>query len=66
MDPYIQIIYQGKKYRTKTIQEGGKKPVWNQTLFFDIFSLSEDTIKITCFDEDVIVDDLVGTETFSI
>jgi len=41
MDPFIEIVYKGKKYKTTTIQEGGKNPVWNQLLEIPIESLSD-------------------------
>lgn len=51
MDPFIQIIYLGKKYRTKTLQEGGKNPKWNEIIEIQIESVN-DYIKIVCYDED--------------
>ena len=32
MDPFVEIEYENKKYRTRVNTEGGKLPVWNQTL----------------------------------
>jgi hypothetical protein len=29
MDPYVIIKVDGKELRTKTIDDGGKTPVWN-------------------------------------
>jgi Ca2+-dependent lipid-binding protein len=29
MDPFVVIFYQGKEYKTKVLEEGGKNPVWN-------------------------------------
>ena len=59
MDPFIEIVYLGKKYRTKTIHEGGKNPKWNESLEIHIESI-QDKIKIICYDEDSIDNDLVG------
>ncbi len=39
--------------------EGGMTPVWNEKLEIRIDSLTE-LIKITCFDEDPLKNDLVG------
>ncbi len=39
MDPFIQVVYLGKKYRTKTIHEGGKNPKWNETIEIPIESI---------------------------
>jgi Ca2+-dependent lipid-binding protein len=29
MDPFVEIEYKNKKYRTRVKEEGGKLPVWN-------------------------------------
>lgn len=31
MDPFVQIEYKGIKNKTKTIDGGGTKPIWNDT-----------------------------------
>ena len=63
MDPFVQIEYKGKTFKTQTIQEGGKNPVWNEAFVIPINSM-DDEFKITCFDEDLLVDDLVGSKVF--
>ena len=63
MDPYVILEVNGRKYKTSVVPEGGRKPVWNQTFEIPILSM-EDDIKITCFDEDLILDDLVGFSYF--
>ena len=32
MDPYVSITFDGKVKETKVIEEGGKKPVWNEKI----------------------------------
>lgn len=66
MDPFILITYQGGKYRTKAISEGGFQPVWEETFEFPVDSRKEEWIKFQCYDEDIIVDDLVGEARFKI
>ncbi len=64
MDPFVEIQYIEKKYRTTVLEEGGKNPVWNQS--FDIqIENSNDNIKITCFDEDPLTNDLIGETTLT-
>jgi hypothetical protein len=31
MDPFIEVYYLDKKYRTKAKQDQGKNPKWNET-----------------------------------
>jgi Ca2+-dependent lipid-binding protein len=59
MDPFLQVDYRDKKFRTKVIDQGGKEPVWNEMLEIPLESL-QDTIKIGCYDQDPFTNDLVG------
>jgi Ca2+-dependent lipid-binding protein len=59
MDPYIEVEYRETKKRTMTLQEGGDRPVWDQTLEFDIYS-RDDYLTISCYDEDISKDDKLG------
>ena len=61
MDPFVEIlsIGSGNVFKTRTIQEGGKNPVWNQS--FDIpLQTFDEQFKFTCFDEDVLSNSFVG------
>jgi Ca2+-dependent lipid-binding protein len=59
MDPFVEIEYKNKKYRTRVKEEGGKLPVWNQTLEIPLESLL-DEIKVCCYDQDSFTNDLIG------
>ena len=59
MDPFIEIEYLDKRFRTKVKHEEGKTPIWNEEFEIIIESL-DDCIRFKCFDNDTIVDDLVG------
>ena len=59
MDPYLVIEYKGGKFKTKTHNNGGKRPHWNQVFKLDVHSLSDDLI-LKVFDEDLTSDDFVG------
>jgi Ca2+-dependent lipid-binding protein len=34
MDPFVQIEYNGNKYKTRVHQGGGKAPVWNHVKIY--------------------------------
>lgn len=59
MDPFIEIEYRETKKITTTLQEGGDRPVWDETLEFDIYS-RDDYLTISCYDEDISKDDKLG------
>ena len=64
-DPYVVISLGASKLRSKTHNNGGKEPVWNQTFSFELNG-TESTFLAQVSDEDVGEDDLVGTATVRI
>ena len=64
MDPFIVVEYADKKYKTKVIRDGGKKPVWNECLEIPISD--GNILKITCYDEDLIMDDFLAQHSYKI
>ncbi|GIL63320.1 hypothetical protein Vafri_17413 [Volvox africanus] len=60
-DPYAVLRVGGQTFRTKTHNNGGKNPVWNET--FHINVINDNTIDVTIFDSDVGKDDIIGTTT---
>lgn len=65
MDPFVEIEFNGRKQRTKTIDKGGKRPVWDEAFDFQLETISGQ-IKLSCFDEDLISNDRVGDTTLDI
>jgi Ca2+-dependent lipid-binding protein len=65
MDPFVVIDYDGKKYKTKVLDDAGKNPIWNQTIEVPIKSI-KDNLKFTCYDEDFIMDSCVGEAVFKV
>ena len=59
MDPFVELDYQGKKYTTKVAEDGHKNPLWNESFEIPIDSL-DDEIKISCYDQDSLSNDLIG------
>lgn len=60
MDPYVIMEYGSNKFRTQTKDDAGKNPVWDET--FELFIKNvNDEMSIKIMDEDVMVDDTVGT-----
>jgi Ca2+-dependent lipid-binding protein len=60
MDPYILIENHGVSFRTKVKDGGGKNPTWNETFQIPVKSMGE-SIKVTCLDEDIMSDDMIGS-----
>eukprot|EP00347_Sterkiella_histriomuscorum_P008348 403345445 len=59
MDPFVQIEYNGNKYKTRVHQGGGKTPSWNHEIQLHVGGLNDDlTLKV--MDEDVTKDDFIG------
>jgi len=64
MDPYVMLEYKGVKFKTKTQDEGGKHPIWNETLIIPIEGSMNEKVRLSCYEEDYMKDDFVGdTET---
>lgn len=59
MDPFVVFIYRDKKYQTQILDEAGQHPVWNHSMAIPVHSL-EDELMVKCFDEEIIIDQLVG------
>jgi len=47
------------------MDDAGRNPKWNETISFPV-SGEEDILKITCFDEDLILDAHVGQADFKV
>ena len=65
MDPFIIIEYQGMEFKTKTADNAGKNPKWNEHFEIEIYSLQDD-IKIECLDDDFLENDSVGSKVFKV
>jgi Ca2+-dependent lipid-binding protein len=65
MDPFVVIEFNGQKYRTKTLDESSKSPVWNETFEIPVYN-KDAKITIKCYDEDVTVDDDLGSITLDV
>jgi Ca2+-dependent lipid-binding protein len=64
MDPYVKIVVGPYTFRTKTHQEAGKTPQWNDV--FEFKRSTEEYIQFYIFDEDVSSDDLVCQGSFAL
>ena len=51
--------------RTRTINEAGKTPCWNQVFDVDVKYIGDD-MTVSVYDEDVSSDDLVGKTTIKL
>lgn len=71
MDPFVVVVYQGERHKSKVDSKAGKKPVWNHT--FPAFKIThsalnseESRVKLAVFDEEVTKDDLVGDASYPV
>lgn len=58
-DPYCVVECGAQKIRSRTHVDGGRNPVWNETMKFQI--VNDNEIVVTIWDADVGGDDLIGT-----
>ncbi len=65
MDPFVQFYINRKKYKTRSIQDGGKTPIWNEKLQIP-YNTINDSIVMTCYDEDIMMDDFVGEAEYKV
>ena len=65
MDPYCIIKLRDAEYRSKTLNNAGKLPKWNETFVINVKYIGDD-MTITCYDEDVTTSDLIGAVDFKI
>jgi Ca2+-dependent lipid-binding protein len=60
MDPFLEFHHKSEMYRTKSASDGGSNPKWNSHMLLPIDNFDEAIIKIRCFDDDVLSNDLIG------
>jgi Ca2+-dependent lipid-binding protein len=65
MDPFLEIMYSGKSFKTHVIPQGGQEPVWNDSFKISISPL-EEQIFFKCFDEDLLDNDIVGETSLKV
>ncbi len=65
MDPFVQIDYNGQKFRTKTLPESDTRPVWNHTFDIPVFNRDQ-KMQISCQEEDITTNDDLGRADFEI
>jgi hypothetical protein len=58
-DPYVKLMMDMEQVRSKTHENGGKNPTWNQNLFLNIIP-GQTILKVECWDSDAASDDLIG------
>jgi hypothetical protein len=59
-DPYAVLLVGPQRLRSRTAHGGGRNPVWNQQVSFNV--VSDNTLMVELFDEDAMSrDDPLGT-----
>ena len=59
MSPYITFTFEGKKYKTKVHDSGGKTPKWSDEFVFEITDHNQD-MTMRVWDQDLTTSDAVG------
>lgn len=59
MSPYVTLSFNGKKYKTKVHNSGGKSPVWGDEFTLEITNATEELVLRT-WDQDLTTSDAVG------
>jgi Ca2+-dependent lipid-binding protein len=59
MDPYVILNVNGKAYKTKVHNNGGKHPEWNERFEIE-YTNDHDAIEVKVYDDDVGDDDPIG------
>jgi len=63
-DPYCKIHIgegKGEKYKSKVHKKAGKSPVWDQSFMFNLKGVKlNEMFHLSCWDEDMLSDDMIG------
>ena len=59
MSPYVTLVFNGHKYKTKVHDSAGKSPVWGDQFTLEITNSTEE-ILMCCWDEDLTTSDKIG------
>ena len=59
MDPFCKIEYRGQDFKTHTIKRGGKTPVWNHEIEFQVVN-TNDFMWFKLWDEERFENDAIG------
>jgi Ca2+-dependent lipid-binding protein len=59
MSPYVTLVYQGNKMKTKVADYGGKEPKWTDEFKLDVQSASEEIV-MRVWDQDLTTSDAIG------
>ena len=57
-DPYAVFEIIESKYRTKTVNNGGKTPKWDEKMILKVLDTADD-MNVQIWDEDTMEDDLI-------
>lgn len=59
MNPFVTVDIQGAHFKTKVQEHKGKHPEWKETFEIQVLSMKNE-ILITCIDEELISNDVIG------
>lgn len=65
MDPYCTLTFKNQKFKTKVHDNGGKKPVWNESFSIEVESPTEEIV-LRCWDLDLTSSSPIGFATIKL
>lgn len=62
-DPYVKLHLAGQTFQTKTCNDGGSNPVFDETFNFNV--IDDNTLELEIFDEEMGKDEALGTASLT-
>lgn len=67
MDSYVKLEFNKIKLKSVVAKEAGDYPEWNHSFEFEInAATSKDSLTLSCLENRLISDDLIGTAIFPV
>jgi len=65
-DPYVYVKVGSHSQKTSVKKNSGKDARWEEVLSFTTSEGKGQTVNISCYDSDVVIDDLIGSTSITV